>query len=606
MSIKDKRINRLKKTISVLPEKPGVYEYFDKNGTLIYVGKAKNLRKRVASYFTKSHDSAKTAMLVSKIEGIEHVVVASESEALLLENSFIKKHQPRYNVFLKDDKTYPWICVKKEHFPRVFMTRKIVRDGSQYYGPYTSVRPVRTILEFIRKMYKLRSCKYNLSPENIEVGKYKVCLEYHIGNCLGPCEGKQGEEEYDRTIEEIKHILRGNVATVARQLKDVMMGLAAERRFEDAADLKARIDELDRFRARSEVVSPTTGKLDVFSIVSDDKYGYVNYLKVANGAIIQAHTVELRKKLDEPDRELLELAIVDIRESVQSDSREIVVPFHVDMEQERLKYTVPRRGDKRKLLELSQRNANFHRLEKLKQLEKFSPDKHVRRIMDTMTNDLRLDAPPKHIECFDNSNIQGHSPVAACVVFRNGKPSKKEYRHYHIKTVEGPDDFASMQEVVFRRYRRMKKESEDLPQLIVIDGGKGQLSAAVSSLERLNLRGEIAIIGIAKKLEEIYFPNDPVPLYLDKNSETLKIIQHLRNEAHRFGITFHRKTRSRAFTHSELDDIAGIGKKSKQQLLKHFGSLKKIKEASPEELEKAIGAKRMALVWAHFHGTEGK
>lgn len=587
-----------------MPEKPGVYEYFDKNGKLIYVGKAKNLRKRVASYFTKSHDSAKTAMLVSKIEDIEHVVVASESEALLLENSFIKKHQPRYNVFLKDDKTYPWICVKKEHFPRVFMTRKLIRDGSQYYGPYTSVKPVRTILEFIRKMYKLRSCKYNLSPENIEAGKYKVCLEYHIGNCLGPCEGKQSEQEYDQTIEDINHILRGNVAQVARQLKNLMLELATEHRFEEAADLKERIDELDRFRARSEVVSPSIGKLDVFSIVSDDKYGYVNYLKVANGAIIQAHTVELRKKLDEPDRELLELAIVDIRESVQSDSREIVVPFRVDMEQERLKYTVPRRGDKRKLLELSQRNANFHRLEKLKQLEKFSPDKHVRRIMDTMTNDLRLDAPPKHIECFDNSNIQGHSPVAACVVFRNGKPSKKEYRHYHIKTVEGPDDYASMQEVVYRRYRRMQEEGQGLPQLIVIDGGKGQLNAAVSSVEQLGLRGSIAIIGIAKKLEEIYFPKDPVPLYLDKNSETLKIIQHLRNEAHRFGITFHRNTRSRAFTQSELDDIPGIGMKSKQELLRHFKSLKKIKEASPEELAEHLGEKRAMLVWGHFNMKE--
>lgn len=591
----------LKNLIKTLPGKPGVYQYFDKNGAILYVGKAKNLKKRVNSYFTKNYDSGKTALLVKKITAIKTIVVGSEIEALLLENNLIKKYQPKYNIMLKDDKTYPWICVKKERFPRVFSTRNVVKDGSEYFGPYASVRMMNTVLELIRQLYPLRNCNYNLSEENIQNGKFKVCLEYHIGNCLGPCVGEQKEEEYDVAIKNIKALIRGNINSVSRHLKPLMKEYAENMQFEKAQLVKEKIKLLENYQSKSVVVSPSINDVDVFSIISDEKIGYVNYLKVINGAIIQGHTIALKKKLDESDDELLQIGIGELRQRYKSQSKEVIVPFLPDLEDENIKFLVPQRGDKKKLLELSERNAKYYRLEQNKQKATLSPTRHSDRIIDKLQKDLRMPERPTHIECFDNSNIQGTNPVAACVVFKDAKPSKRDYRHFNIKTVEGPDDFASMEEVIYRRYKRLLDEKSDLPQLIIIDGGKGQLSSAVKSLDKLELRGKITIIGIAKKLEEIYFPEDPIPLYLDKKSSSLKLIQYLRNEAHRFGIEHHRNRRSKGLIKSELAEVDGIGYKTAQKLLWKFKSVARVKKASLAELETAISKKRAKIVFEHFN-----
>ncbi|RIY36363.1 excinuclease ABC subunit C [Capnocytophaga canis] len=585
-------------TLQTLPSKPGVYQFYDKSDSLIYVGKAINLKKRVSSYFQKKHESGKTRVLVKKIVRIEHIVVATESDALLLENNLIKKYQPRYNILLKDDKSYPWICVKKEPFPRVFQTRKMIKDGSLYFGPYTSIKTVRTLLELIKELYPLRNCSYDLSEQNIQNQKFKVCLEYHIKNCKGACEGLQSEENYLQNISEIIEILKGNFKDALARFKKEMVSLATDLRFEEAQQIKEKIDILTNYQAKSTIVSSKINNIDVFSIVSDEEYGYVNFLQVAYGAIVRAHTIEIKKKLEETDRELLEFAIVDIRERFFSNSKEIITPFEVTLPNN-LQLTIPKLGEKHQLLELSLRNAKHFRQERFKQVKIADPERHTNRILSQLQRDLHLSEPPIHIECFDNSNIQGTNPVAACVVFKNGKPSKKDYRHFNIKTVEGPNDFASMEEVVYRRYKRLLEENEPLPQLIIIDGGKGQLSSALKSLESLDLRGKIAIIGIAKRLEEIYFPEDSIPLYLDKKSESLKLIQQLRNEAHRFGITFHRQQRSKVAIVSELDNIEGIGDKTKESLLKHFKSVKRIKEASLEDLQAVIGY-RAKKVWEYF------
>ncbi len=586
--------------VSTLPDSPGVYQFYDKDGKILYVGKAKNLKKRVASYFSKTHAYGKTKVMVRKINTIRHIVVPTESDALLLENNLIKKYRPRYNVLLKDDKSYPWICIKKERFPRVFPTRKLIRDGSEYYGPYTSMKTVKTLLELVKSVYPLRTCNYDLSEEKIQAGKYKVCLEYHLGNCLGPCEGLQSEKAYNQQIDDIRQILKGNFKFALQYLKREMKAKAEAMEFEAAQRLKDKIDILENYQAKSTIVNPKITNVDVFSIVSDEAFAYVNFLQLAHGAIIRSHTIELKKKLDESDEELLTLAITEIRQRFASQSREIYVPFPVEVPPG-IKVTVPKLGDKKLILDLSVRNARFFRQDRFNQIKIIDPDRHTRRIMAQMKADLRLSEEPRHLECFDNSNIQGTNPVAACVVFRDGKPSKKEYRHFKIKTVTGPDDYASMEEVVFRRYRRMLDEGEELPQLIVIDGGKGQLSAALKSLEILGLRGTIAIIGIAKRLEEIYFPDDPVPLYLDKKSETLKIIQTARNEAHRFGIKFHRNKRSKTAISSELEAIDGIGEKTASDLLKSFRSVKRVKEASFEDLSRAIGKAKARIVYDRFH-----
>jgi excinuclease ABC subunit C len=604
MSRKSRRIEKLKEYVKLLPASPGVYQYYNSEGVVIYVGKAKNLKKRVSSYFTKRHDNLKTSILVRNIADIKHIIVDTEEDALLLENNLIKKYQPRYNVLLKDDKSYPWICVKKEPFPRVFSTRNIVRDGSDYFGPYTSVHMVRTILEVIKRLYKLRNCNFNLSRENIKKGKLKVCLEYHIGNCMGPCENLQSEEDYQSSIQQIKNILKGNLSTVTYHLKDLMKKHAAEYNFEKAEEIKVKLEILENYRSKSTVVSSSIANLDVFAYDEDENYGYVNFLKVVNGAIVQAHTIEMKKKLQETKEELLTLGMIEIRQKIFSNSKEIIIPYNINIELKNVKLTVPQRGDKYKLLELSKRNVKYYKLEKLKQQASRTKKSNSERIMETMKNDLRLKELPAHIECFDNSNIQGHYPVASCVVFRNGQPYKKDYRHFNIKTVVGPDDFASMEEVLARRYKRLLEEEKPLPQLIVIDGGKGQLGAAVKSLEKLGLRGKISIIGIAKKLEEIYFPGDSIPIYLDKNSESLKVIKHLRDEAHRFGITFHRNKRSKDFIKSELDTIAGIGPKTRETLLKKFKSVKRIKEIPFIELSSEIGESKAKKIIDGLSGNK--
>ncbi|MDT0648611.1 excinuclease ABC subunit UvrC [Autumnicola edwardsiae] len=586
--------------LQTLPDSPGVYQYYDKNGKILYVGKAKNLKKRVTSYFTKRHDSHRIGVMVKKIKEIKHIVVASETDALLLENNLIKKHQPRFNVMLKDDKTYPWICIKNERFPRVFPTRRLIKDGSEYYGPFTSFKTVNTLLDLIKGLYKLRTCNYDLAEDKIENGKYKVCLEYHLGNCEGPCEAKQAEEDYNGNIEAIRQIVKGNFKDSLQQFRNQMKVHAENMEFEDAQRIKEKINVLENYQSKSTVVNPRINNVDVFSITSDEGYGYVNFLQISHGAIIRSHTIEMKKKLDESDQELLELAITEIRQRFNSNSKEIYLPFKIEFAED-VKVTVPQLGDKKKIVELSLRNAKYYRQERFKQMKIVDPDRHVKRVMAQMKEDLRLNEEPRHIECFDNSNIQGTNPVAACVVFKNGKPSKKDYRKFNIKTVEGPNDFASMEEVVFRRYRRLLNEGEELPQLIIVDGGKGQLSSGVKALETLGLRGKIAIIGIAKRLEEIFYPDDNIPLYLDKKSETLKIIQQLRNEAHRFGITFHRNKRSKVALNTELESITGIGEKTVIELLKQFRSVKRIKEASLENLSEVIGASKARTLYEHYH-----
>ncbi len=586
--------------LKTLPNEPGVYQYYDSEGKILYVGKAKNLKKRVSSYFTKTHDSGKTRVLVKKIASIKHIVVNTETDALLLENNLIKKYRPRYNVLLKDDKSYPWICIKNERFPRVFSTRRIIKDGSEYFGPYTSMKTVSTLLELIRGLFLLRTCNYDLAPEKIQADKYKVCLEYHLGNCKGPCEGLQTETNYQENIASIKEILKGNFKSSLVQFKSQMKVLAENMQFEEAQLIKEKIEVLENYQAKSTIVNPKISNVDVFSIMSDEGYGYINFLQISYGSIVRSHTLEIKKKLDETDKELLELAITEIRQRFSSTSKELYVPFPVDLGEE-IKITIPKLGDKKHILDLSLRNAKYYRMERFKQVKITDPDRHVNRIMAQMKTDLRLNEEPRHIECFDNSNIQGTHPVAACVVFKNGKPSKKDYRHFNIKTVEGPDDFASMEEVVFRRYKRLLDEDQSLPQLIIIDGGKGQLSSALKSLDALNLRGKIAIIGIAKRLEELFYPDDPIPLYLDKKSETLKIIQQLRNEAHRFGIEHHRNKRSKTALNTELETIPGIGEKTIVDLLKHFKSVKRVSVATKKELEEAVGISRASKVFNYYH-----
>ena len=584
-------IPSLELQIQSLPDSPGVYQYYDKEGKILYVGKAKNLKKRVASYFNKNHDNAKTNVLVRKIILIKHIVVSSEQDALLLENNLIKKLQPRYNVLLRDDKTYPWICIKKKPFSRIFPTRRMTKDGSEYFGPYTNFKTVHTILDLIKELYPLRTCNYDLSESNIKSGKFRVCLEYHIGNCKGPCEGLETLEHYQNKVDAIRQILKGNFKDSLRDFKKQMNDCASEMKFEAAQKIKEKIHVLENYQSHSTVLNPKISNIDVFSIVSDEAVAYVNFLQISHGAIIRSFTLELKKKLDETDEELLELAVVELRERFRLTSKEIILPFALDFGPA-IKITVPQLGDKKQILDLSERNAKYQRFEQLKQIQIVDPERHTNRIMAQMQKDLRLSVEPRHIECFDNSNIQGTNPVAACVVFKDGKPSKKDYRHFNIKTVEGPNDFASMEEVVYRRYKRLLDEKQSLPQLIIIDGGKGQLSSALKSVDDLGLRGKIAIIGIAKRLEELFYPGDSVPLYLDKKSETLKIIQQLRNEAHRFGITHHRDKRSKSALNSTIELIPGIGEKTMLTLLKHFKSVKRLKLATEKEISEVVGVSK--------------
>lgn len=598
------QLSPLELQIQTLPDNPGVYQYYDKDGKILYVGKAKNLRKRVSSYFTKIHENGKTRVLVKKIVTIKHIVVPTESDALLLENNLIKQYQPRYNVLLKDDKTYPWICIKREPFPRVFVTRNKINDGSEYFGPYTSFKTVNTILSLIKELYQLRTCNYDLSPENIRSGKYSVCLEYHIKNCKGPCEGYETEAEYEEKIKGVREILKGNFKDSLHEFKVLMNRYAQNLEFEEAQKVKEKIEVLENYQAKSTIVNPKISNVDVFSIVSDDDFAYINFLQISYGAVIRSHTMEIKKKLEETDEDLLSIAVVELRERFHLNTKEVILPFELDLG-EHIKVTVPKLGDKKHLLDLSERNAKFYRLEQLKQVKITDPDRHTKRLMAQMKSDLRLSVEPRHIECFDNSNIQGTNPVAACVVFKDGKPSKKDYRHFNIKTVEGPDDFASMEEVVYRRYKRLLDEGEKLPDLIIIDGGKGQLSSALKSLDLLGLRGKIAILGIAKRLEELFYPNDPIPLYLDKKSETLKVIQQLRNEAHRFGITFHRQKRSNNALKTSIETIPGIGEKSMISLIKHFRSVKRLSKASEQQIAEVIGASKAKKVFA-FYSSFGK
>jgi len=593
----------LRSLVSVLPDQPGIYQYFDQTNKIIYVGKAKNLKKRISSYFNKKQQNRKTALLVRSIADIKHMVVETEQDALLLENNLIKKYQPRYNIRLKDDKTYPWIVIKNERFPRVFQTRNVIRDGSTYFGPYTSILTVRFLLDLFRKLFKLRNCKLNLSEENIRLKKFKVCLEYHMGNCLGPCVGEIEHDLYIKNIDQIKEILKGNISGVIKYLKDLMRQFSIDLKYEEAAIIKEKLELLEKFQSKSTVVSNSISDVDVFTIDQDESFAYVNYLKIIRGAIIQTYTLEIKKVLDESPVELLEFALIEIRLKIFSIAKEILVPFKLDLELEGIKIIVPKQGDKKKLLELSERNAKYYRLEKQKHQMVSKTEKNATRILETMQKDLQLKVQPVHIECFDNSNLQGTNPVSSCVVFKDTRPSKKDYRHFNVKSVVGPDDFASMEEVVYRRYKRLLEEEKSLPQLIVIDGGKGQLSSALDALEKLNLRGKIAIIGIAKKLEEIYFPGDPVPLYLDKNSETLKIIQQLRDEAHRFGITFHRNKRSGEFIKSELETIPGIGEKSITAILKRFKSVENLKNQSYQLVADEIGDSKARLIFDFYKLT---
>jgi len=592
--------NNIKELIAVLPSKPGVYQFFDSKEKILYVGKAKNLKKRVSSYFAKTHEHGKTRVLVSKIAAIQHIVVNSEQDALLLENNLIKKYRPRYNVLLKDDKTYPWIVIKKEHFPRIFHTRNLQKDGSDYFGPYANVRMSRFLLDMIRQLYKIRTCKLNLAPSEIAKEKYKVCLEYHIHNCLGPCIGEQDEESYNETMYEIKQILKGNTATVLKILHTKMKESAQNLRFEEAEHIKQQIHQLEKYQSRSTIVSPSISNIDVYSLIDDIDTAYVNFLKVQNGAVIQVHTIEIKKQLEESSAEILGIAITEIRQKIPSTAQEIIVPVIPDFSLDGIHFHIPQRGDKKKLLELSERNVSYYKLEKLKQLKRVDPETHSKRILKTLKKDLQLTELPLHMECFDNSNIQGAFPVAACVVFKNAKPSKKDYRHFNIKTVEGPNDFASMEEVLRRRYSRLIQEKAALPQLVIVDGGKGQLSAAIKIFKELGIFETVQLVGIAKRLEELFFPEDPIPLYLDKTSESLKVIQHMRNEAHRFGITHHRNQRSKNFIQSELTQIPGIGEKTAEELLKHFKSIQNIQKASLNDIANIIGVAKAQRVSSYF------
>jgi excinuclease ABC subunit C len=580
---------------SGIPSKPGVYQFMDSAGIILYVGKAGNLKKRVASYFTKEQ-SGKTVAMLRKATTIKHIVVDNESDALLLENNLIKKHQPRYNILLKDDKSFPWICLKNELFPRVFSTRNVINDGSSYFGPYTSALMVKTLITLIRQLFQLRTCSYNLTEANIKSGKLKVCLEFHIGNCNAPCIGKQSEDEYNETIRQIRDLLKGNISAVMDHLKHVMISLSRELKFEEAQKIKEKIELLSRYRSKSTIVSTTIRNVDVFGYAEEGGVAYINFLKVSHGAVIQAFKLEIRSRLDEEKETLLGMGITEIRQRAGSDSGEIIIPFKPDILLENVRYTVPEIGDKRKLLDLAIRNAIYFKLEQKKRSEEKTSEARTGKNLEKLKNDLHMPVIPIHIECFDNSNTMGTNPVAACVVFRNGKPLKKEYRHFNIKTVTGPDDFSSMEEIVFRRYKRMIEENKTVPSLVIIDGGKGQLSAAMKSIEKLGLRGKITLIGIAKKLEEIYFPGDSIPVYIDKNSYSLKLIQQVRNEAHRFGINFHRDKRSTEMVKSLLDNIQGVGPRTKEILLREFNSIGEIRDAGEENLKNLIGAGKASVV----------
>ena len=584
-----------------MPSEPGVYRYYDKKGEILYVGKAKNLKNRVLSYFNKSQIGYKTRMMVSKIVRLETTVVNSEYDALLLENNLIKEYQPFYNILLKDDKSYPWICIKKEPFPRIFLTRNVIKDGSEYYGPYAKVKQAKTLIEVIKNIYKLRTCSLNLAPEKIKEGKYKVCLEYHIKNCAGPCEGLESEEEYAQKLNAIRGIIKGEFKAAREYLEAEMYNYAAKLEFENAQQSKEKLQILENYQTHTTIVSSNINDVDVFGIISDEAAAYVNYFKIKNGSIIQSYTTEIKKMLDETDEEILEEALIEIRNKFNSTSTEIFLPFHLNIEIPHVKLIVPKLGDKKRIVELSEKNAMEYRVEKLKQVQIVDPERHTNRIMAEMKKLLRLPEEPRHIEGFDNSNIQGTNPVSACVVFKDGKPSKADYRIFHVKTVEGPNDFATMEEVIYRRYSRLLDEGEPLPQLILIDGGKGQLSSAVKSLKLLGLYGKISIIGIAKRLEEIFFPEDPVPLYLDKKSETLKVLQRVRDESHRFGVKHHRTRRKNSTIKSELEEIPGVGEKTIQQLLSKLKSVKRIKEASLETLEEILRKSKAKAVWEHFN-----
>ncbi|HEY4327261.1 MAG TPA: excinuclease ABC subunit UvrC [Mucilaginibacter sp.] len=594
-----------KAALKNIPRNPGVYQFWDDGEELIYIGKAKDLRNRVTTYFNKDANvNAKTRVLVSKIRKITFTIVDTEVDAWLLENSLIKKHQPRYNVMLKDDKTYPWIIIKNENFPRIFWTRRIIRDGSKYLGPYASVSMMHNILGLIKETYPLRTCNLPLTRQNIDKGKFKVCLEYQLGNCKGPCQNYQTEDDYNNSISEITDILSGKIGAVLRNLKADMERAVADLNYEYAHRLKRKFELLENYQSKSTIVNSSITDVDVFSIASDEKYAFVNYLKVMNGTVIQTQTIELKKRLDESDDELLTLAIIEFKSRYESHSKEVIVPFSIDIDDASIKFTVPKLGEKKKLLELSQKNVMFFRKEKIDQYEKLNPEIKTERLLSQMMKDLRMNQLPRHIECFDNSNFQGKYPVSAIVVFKDGKPSKKDYRHFNVKTVEGPDDFATMEEAVLRRYRRTLDEGTDLPQLIVIDGGKGQLSSALKSLKLLGIDKQVTVIGIAKRLEELYYPGDQYPLYLDKKSETLKVIQQLRDEAHRFGITFHRKKRDKGTLVTELELIEGIGKTTAEKLLKYFKSVKKIRAAKPEELLEVVNTKQAKAITAYFGESE--
>ncbi|HOE39654.1 MAG TPA: excinuclease ABC subunit UvrC [Bacteroidales bacterium] len=590
--------------VKALPQNPGVYKYLDKAGNIIYVGKAKNLKKRVSSYFAKNHQSFKTNVLVKKIKDIEYIVTETENDALLLENVLIKSLQPRYNVMLKDDKTYPWICIKNETFPRVFYTRQKTK-GNEYFGPFTSVYTIKTLLNLITQLYPIRNCNLNLSKENIKEGKYKVCLEYHIGNCMAPCIGKIDEKTYLQWISNIRKILKGNLHQVQTYFTKEMKSHADKLEFEKAAEIKSKLSIIENYKSKSTIVNTNISDTEAFGFAKDINSAYVSYIRIQSGTIISAHSVEIRKKIDESDEDMLLFAVLELRESLNSDAKTTLLPFELDFEVENTKIEVPKRGDKLSVIELANRNAKFFMLEKHKQIENKNPEKHIQRKLETLKKDLNLSELPRYIECFDNSNIQGTNPVAACVVFKNARPSKADYRHYNIKTVEGADDYASMSEIVYRRYKRLIEEKKELPQLIIIDGGKGQLNAALKSLKKLNLEN-ISIISIAEKLEEIYFPNDSIPLYLDKNSESLKLIQHARDEAHRFGLSFHRNKRSANFIVSELENIAGIGNKTIDVLLTKYKSVNQIKKAKLEDLETAIGKAKAKLIIDYFKNEKTK
>lgn len=584
-----------------LSSEPGVYRYYDKDNQLLYVGKAKNLKNRVMSYFHKPSSNYRLQIMVRKIHRLETTIVPSEYDALLLENNLIKEHQPFYNILLKDDKSYPWICIKNEPFPRIFLTRKVVKDGSEYFGPYAKIKPAKVLLEIIKEIYKIRTCTLDLSETKINQGKYKVCLEYHIKNCEGACEGLETEEHYNKNIKSIRGIIKGDFRLAKQHLEDEMLQYAKNLEFEKAQIIKEKLELLEDYQVRHTVVSTTIDDIDVFGIISDEVAAYVNYFKIRNGSIIQSFTTEVKKILDEPDEEILEEVMIEVRRKFNSESREIILPFHLSVEIPNVKISVPKLGDKKRILDLSTKNAREYRLEKLKQIQITDPERHTNRIMAEMKTNLHMPVEPRHIEGFDNSNIQGTNPVSACVVFKNGKPSKEDYRIFHPKTIDGPNDFATMEEVIYRRYSRLLEEGQDLPQLILIDGGKGQLSSAVKSLKLLGLYGKITIVGIAKRLEEIYSPEDPIPLYLDKKSETLKILQQVRDESHRFGVKHHRIRRKNNTIKSELEEIQGIGAKSIELLLKKLKSVKRVKETSQETLEEIIGKAKGKIVWDYFN-----